>query len=178
MTLWTDFSISASHSCAILRVTLNNINEIFFSSSFVNTIMNIYIMMMNICIFCFVICITKSSNGITNLERLIPCLTLTQLSQGPSRVIFWTHYDGLNAQILHTRCLFHRFFYFWKIMFLKGFTIYGHISHPGNVTQIPQTNFCSPFSCYIHIHFGLICRAVLIWGKIWMDGWTTEVLVF
>ena len=37
---------------------------------------------------------------------------------------------------------------------LKGFTIHGHGSHLGHVTQMPQTNFHSPYPRQLNIKFG------------------------
>ena len=33
-------------------------------------------------------------------------------------------------------------------------TIYGHGGHLGHVTQMPRTNFCSPYPRRLHIKFG------------------------
>ena len=38
--------------------------------------------------------------------------------------------------------------------FRRGFTIYGHGGHLGHVTQMPQTNFRSPYPRRLHIKFG------------------------
>ena len=38
--------------------------------------------------------------------------------------------------------------------FFKVFTIYGHGGHLGHVTQMPRTNFRSPFLRRLHIKFG------------------------
>ena len=38
--------------------------------------------------------------------------------------------------------------------FRRVFTIYGHGGHLGNVTQMPRTNFCSPYPRRLHIRFG------------------------
>ena len=38
--------------------------------------------------------------------------------------------------------------------FLRVFTIYGRGGHLGHVTQMPQTNLCSPFPRMLHIKFG------------------------
>ena len=38
-----------------------------------------------------------------------------------------------------------------KIFFF--FTIYGRGGHLGHVTQMPQTNFCSPYPRRLHIEF-------------------------
>ena len=37
--------------------------------------------------------------------------------------------------------------------FLVVFTIYGHGSHLGHVTQISRSNFCSPYPWMLHIKF-------------------------
>ena len=36
---------------------------------------------------------------------------------------------------------------------LKGFTINGRGGHLGHLTQMPQTNFCSPYPRRLHIKF-------------------------
>ena len=38
--------------------------------------------------------------------------------------------------------------------FLRVFTIYGRGGHLGHVTQMPRTNFCSPYPRRLHIKFG------------------------
>ena len=38
---------------------------------------------------------------------------------------------------------------FWRV-----FTIYGRGGHLGHVTQMPRTNFCSPYPRRLHIKFG------------------------
>ena len=38
--------------------------------------------------------------------------------------------------------------------FLSFFTIYGHGDHLGHVTQMPRTNFSSPYPRRLHIKFG------------------------
>ena len=38
--------------------------------------------------------------------------------------------------------------------FLRVFTIYGRGGHLGHVTQMPRTNFRSPFPRRLHIKFG------------------------
>ena len=38
---------------------------------------------------------------------------------------------------------------FWRV-----FTIYGRGGHLGHVTQMPRTNFRSPYSRRLHIKFG------------------------
>ena len=38
--------------------------------------------------------------------------------------------------------------------FLRVFTIYGRGSHLGHVTQMPRTNFRSPYPRRFHIKFG------------------------
>ena len=38
--------------------------------------------------------------------------------------------------------------------FLRVFTIYGRDSHLGHVTQMPRTNFRSPYPRRLHIKFG------------------------
>ena len=38
--------------------------------------------------------------------------------------------------------------------FLRVFTIYGRSSHLGHVTQMHQTNICSPYPMRLHIKFG------------------------
>ena len=38
--------------------------------------------------------------------------------------------------------------------FLRVFTIYGRVGHVGYVTQMPRTNFRSPFPRKLHIKFG------------------------
>ena len=48
--------------------------------------------------------------------------------------------------MLHTK--------FMKRRVLKGFTIYGHSSHLGHVTQIPRSNFRSPAPGKLHMKFG------------------------
>ena len=39
--------------------------------------------------------------------------------------------------------------------FLRVFTIYGRGGHLGHVTQMPRTNFRSPYPRRLHIKFGL-----------------------
>ena len=39
--------------------------------------------------------------------------------------------------------------------FLRVFTIYGRVGHLGHVTQMPRTNFRSPYPRRLHIKFGL-----------------------
>ena len=39
-------------------------------------------------------------------------------------------------------------------VFLTVFTIYGRGGHLGHVTQMPQTNFRSPYPKRLHIKFG------------------------
>ena len=38
--------------------------------------------------------------------------------------------------------------------FLRVFTIYERGGHLGHVTQVPQTNFCSPYPRRLHMKFG------------------------
>ena len=38
--------------------------------------------------------------------------------------------------------------------FLRVFTIYGRGGHLGHVTQVPRTNFCSPYPWRLRIKFG------------------------
>ena len=38
--------------------------------------------------------------------------------------------------------------------FRRVFTIYGHVGHLGHVTQMPRTNFRSPYPRRLHIKFG------------------------
>ena len=38
--------------------------------------------------------------------------------------------------------------------FLRVFTIYGRGGHPGHVTQMPRTKYCSPYPRRLHIKFG------------------------
>ena len=38
--------------------------------------------------------------------------------------------------------------------FRRGFTIYGRGGHLGHVTQMPRTNFRSPYPRRLHIKFG------------------------
>ena len=38
--------------------------------------------------------------------------------------------------------------------FRMVFTIYGRGDHLGHVTQMPRTNFCSPYPRRLHIKFG------------------------
>ena len=37
---------------------------------------------------------------------------------------------------------------------LRVFIIYGRGGHLGHVTQMPRTNFCSPYPRRLHIKFG------------------------
>ena len=39
--------------------------------------------------------------------------------------------------------------------FLRVFTIYGSGGHLGHVTQLPQSNFCSPYLRKLHIKIWL-----------------------
>ena len=39
--------------------------------------------------------------------------------------------------------------------FLRVFTIYGHGGHLGQVTQMPRTDFRSPYRRRLHIIFGI-----------------------
>ena len=42
-----------------------------------------------------------------------------------------------------------------EIKIFEGFLpIYGHGGHPGHVTQMPKTNFRSPYPRKLHIEFG------------------------
>ena len=56
--------------------------------------------------------------------------------------------------MLHTRCRGNRPAGYRTRIFLKGFNIYGHGGHLGHVTQMPRTNFCSPYLRRFHIKFG------------------------
>ena len=38
--------------------------------------------------------------------------------------------------------------------FLRVFTIYGYGGHLGHVTQMPRTNFCSPYPWRLNTKFG------------------------
>ena len=45
--------------------------------------------------------------------------------------------------------------WFQRRRFLKVFTIYGHGGYLGHVTQMPCTNFHSPYPVRLHMKFGL-----------------------
>ena len=44
-----------------------------------------------------------------------------------------------------------------EMKILKGFIIYGRGGHLGHVTQMPRTNFRSPYPRRLHIKFGFDC---------------------
>ena len=55
--------------------------------------------------------------------------------------------------MLHTKFRGNRSTYSGVKIF-EGFLPYGRGGHPGNVTQIQQTNFCFPYTRRLHIKFG------------------------
>ena len=81
-----------------------------------------------------------------------------KICQGHSRIIIWTHYDGQESPMLHTKFRENRPAGsgeedFWRFFFLH-FTIYGRGRHLGHVNHMPRTNFCSPYTRRLHIKFG------------------------
>ena len=46
-------------------------------------------------------------------------------------------------------------------VFIRVFTIYGRGGHLGHVTQMPRTNFRSPYPRRLHLNLALIGQAVL-----------------
>ena len=50
--------------------------------------------------------------------------------------------------------------------FLSVFTIYGRGGHHGHVTQVPRTNFRSPYPRRLHIKFGFDWPSGIEWNKI------------
>ena len=67
---------------------------------------------------------------------------------------------------------------FWRV-----FTIYGHGSHLGHVTQTPWTNFCSPTQLKLHTKFGFdrpsgfgedLWKWWMTNGRMTTDGWWTD----
>ena len=74
-----------------------------------------------------------------------------KIGQGQPRVIIWTNNDGQESPMLHTKFqpTGSRIEDFWRV-----FNIYGRGGHLGHVTQMPQTNFHSPYPRRLHIKFG------------------------
>ena len=85
------------------------------------------------------------------LPNLTPC---RKICQGHSRLIIWTNYDGLESLMLHTKFRENRPAGSGEEDFWRVFTIYGPGGHLGHVTQLPRTNFCSPYPRRLHIKFG------------------------
>ena len=82
--------------------------------------------------------------------QIWPC---RKIGQGQPRVIIWSNYDGLESPMLHTMFRGNRSTSFGED-FWRVFTIYGRGSHLGHVTQMPRTNFRSPYARRLHIKFG------------------------
>ena len=104
--------------------------------------------------------------------QIWPC---HKIGQGHSRVIIWTNYDGLESRMLHTMFLGNRSAGsggdFWRvfIIYRRG----GHLSH---VTQVPRTNFLSPYPRRLHIKFGFDLPSSFWWKRCLsiVDGWRTD----
>ena len=62
--------------------------------------------------------------------------------------------------MLHTKFLENRPAGLGEEDFWQVFTIYGRGSHLGHMTQMPRTNFCSPYTRRLHIKFGFDRQAV------------------
>ena len=75
-----------------------------------------------------------------------------KIGQGPSKVIIWTNYDGLESPMLHTKFRENRPTGsgedFWRV-----FTIYGRGGHLGQVTKMPWTKYRSPYPMRLHMKF-------------------------
>ena len=56
--------------------------------------------------------------------------------------------------MLHAKFLGNRSAGSGEERFLKVFTIYGRGAHLGHVTQMPRTNFRSPYPKRLHVKFG------------------------
>ena len=56
--------------------------------------------------------------------------------------------------MLHTKFLGNRSTGYGEKGFLSVFTIYGHGDHLDHVTQMPGTNFRSPYPRRLHLKFG------------------------
>ena len=64
------------------------------------------------------------------------------------------NYDGLESPMLHTKFRGNRSTGSGEEDFLMVCTIYGRGGHLGHVTQMPRTNFRSPYHRRLHIKFG------------------------
>ena len=74
--------------------------------------------------------------------QIWPC---RKIGQGHSSFIIWTNYDGLESPMLHTKFRENRPAGSGEEDFWRVFTIYGRGGHLGHVTQMPRTNFRSPY---------------------------------
>ena len=83
--------------------------------------------------------------------KIWPC---RKIGQGQPRVIIWTNYDGLKSPVLHTKFRGNQSAGSGEEDFWRVFTIYGRGGHLGHVTQMPRTNFRSPYPMRLHIKFG------------------------
>ena len=105
--------------------------------------------------------------------QIWPC---RKIGQGHSRVIIWTNYDGLESLMLHTKFRENLPAGSGEENFWRVFTIYGHGGHLGHVTQMQQTNFCSPYPRRLHIKFGFDWPSSFgeedLWA-LWPDGHQT-----
>ena len=97
-------------------------------------------------IHCFYFFLWKSL-----IYQIWPC---RKISQGHSSIIIWTNYDGLESPMLHTKFRENRPAGSGEEDFWRVFTIYGRGGHLGHVTQMPRTNFRSPYPRRLHIKFG------------------------
>ena len=84
-------------------------------------------------------------------NKIWPCC---KIGQGQPRVIIWTNYDGLESPVLHAKFGGNRSAGSGEEDFWRVFTIYGRGGHLGHVTQMPRTNFRSPYPMRLHIKFG------------------------
>ena len=85
--------------------------------------------------------------------QIWPC---RKIGQGQPRV----KYDGLEFQMLHTKFNGKQSTSSRLEGFSRVFTIYGRGGHLGHVTQMPRTNFRSPYPRRLHINLALIGHAV------------------
>ena len=79
--------------------------------------------------------------------KIWPC---RKISQGQPRVIIWTNYYGQESPMLHAKVRGNRPAGSGEEDFWRVFTIYWCGGNLGHVTQIPQTNFRSPFPRRLH----------------------------
>ena len=78
--------------------------------------------------------------------------TGVSLSQGQPRIIIWTNFVGLDSLMLYTKFKDHQPAGFRKD-FCRVFTIYGHDSYLGHMSQIIWTNLHSPIPLRLHKKF-------------------------